>query len=80
MVYLALLADQFTNKATELLHTPGLSMLNLMDESGYVDIDRLRTAAYNAMKENLEIDIPIVGRFIFSHSDIDRLCDFIRRS
>lgn len=80
MVYMALLMDGTSEKVTELLKNPAIAMLGIVDDSGLIDIDKIHDAAFNAMKDNLDIDFPLIGRFIFSRPDIDRLCDLIRRA
>ena len=80
MVYLSLLMDNFSNKMVDLMHSPAISMLGILDDENHINIDRLHDAAYSSMRDNLDVNIPIVGRFIFSRNDIDKLCDMIRRA
>lgn len=73
MVYLALLMDDFQNKFVEIMQNPALSALKIMDETGHVNIDKLHEAALSAMRDNVDVTIPIIGRFIFSRNDVDSL-------
>ena len=77
---MALLMDNFANKAVAFMRSPAMSALEIIDDAGNIDIDRLHAAAINAMHDNLDVSIPVVGRFIFSRSDVDKLCEMIRRS
>lgn len=80
MVYMALAMENLPNRLVDVLRSPALSVLGIMDADSRIDIDRLHDAAYEAMHDTLDISIPVVGRFIFSRSDIDKLCDMIRRA
>lgn len=80
MVYLALLMDNLPNKMVDIMRSPAMSVLGIMDEQSMIDIDRLHDAACNSMRDNLDVSIPVIGRFVFSRSDVDRLCDMIRRA
>lgn len=80
MVYLTLLLDSLPGKLNDLMHTPAMSMLDIMDGDGHINIDRLHDAAYAAMKDNVDVSIPVAGRFVFSRNDVDKLCDMIRRA
>lgn len=80
MVYMALLMDNFANKMVDVMHTPAIALLGIMDDENHINIDRLHDAAYASMHDNLDVTIPVVGRFIFSRADIDKLCDMIRRA
>lgn len=79
-VYMYLAIDNISNKMIEILHSPSMSMLGIMDDENNIDIERLHNAAYSSMRDNLDINIPVVGRFTFSRSDVDKLFDMIRRS
>lgn len=80
LVYMSLLMDNFNNTVVDLLKIPAVSVLGIVDADGRVDIDRLHNAAYQSMRDNVDITIPIVGRFIFSRSDVDKLCEMIKKA
>lgn len=79
-VYLALLMDNFSGKLMDALNRPAIAALGVMDESGRIDIEKVHNAAYSAMREDVDVSIPVVGRFVFSRADVDKLCEMIRRS
>ena len=80
MVYMALLMDGFSEKMAEVLKNPAINVLGLHDGKGMINLDKLHKAACDAMHDELVLDIPVAGRFVFSRPDVDRLCEMIRRA
>lgn len=80
-MYAALMAQNAPGKVMEMLQSPPLSLLGLADDNGNIDLDRIRAAAIQQMHgDKIDIDIPAVGRFAFSASDIERVCEEIRKA
>lgn len=79
-VYVELLMNQIESNIKQYLDMPAVKLLNVVDEKGNVDLDRLSDVAMKRMNDRIQIDIPLAGRFTFSKDDISRLADLIRNA
>lgn len=77
-VYLALAEINAANYVKNVLSLPAIKMLGVSDGES-VDIDKLYAAMSKSINDKCTIDVPIIGTFSFSVSDVDKLFDFIRR-
>ena len=81
-IYTELLMVEIEGKAREYLNMPAIKILGLSDEEGNIDLDRLQDVAARKVGDRgkFEVDLPIIGRFTFSQSDVVKLCELIRRA
>ena len=79
-VYAELLLSQLENQFRQYLAMPAVKMLNLADDNGNIDIDRLREVAQRKMPDRIQLDLPMIGMLTFSRGDIDMLYQHIQRS
>lgn len=75
-VYIELALNQAEETLIGFVHRPAIEMLGLMDGDDRIDIDRIRTVAGNRMASEgrVEVDIPVLGKFVFNTGDIEKLC------
>lgn len=76
--YIELAQGNAMNAALKLRDHPAISILGVFDESGNVDETRLYTVLFDIFSEKRTIDIPMIGTYTFSRSDVDKLFDFMR--
>ena len=77
-VYTALAMNGAEQKATELMHHPLIQMLDVVDDSGNIDIDKIHNVMSAQIRdEKLELEVPLIGTMKFSRNDLDKLHQFI---
>lgn len=74
-VYLTLALDGAERKLAAFLSKPSMTMLDVMTDTGMVDIDRLKEAVMNAFgtTDKLDIEFPVIGRITFHREDAEKL-------
>ena len=78
-IALALIADGGRNKIMACKDNPAVQMMDIMDESGNIDIDRLYSIARPKMDgQKITVTIPIIGELRFDVNDLDRLYQYIK--
>ena len=78
-IALALIADGGKNKILAYKDYPAVQMMDIMDESGNIDIDRLYSIARPQMAgQTRPVTIPIIGELRFDVNDLDRLYQYIK--
>ena len=81
-VYAALAADNAAQMAMQYKNHPAVAVLNIVDENGNVDIDRLYNTAIplfsNGQKQS--INIPLIGEYLFDRGDIEKIYRYIKEA
>lgn len=79
-VYTTLAAGNITSMLISYKSHPAVKMLDIIDDSDQVDIDRLYDAIlpYYANGEKSTMLIPLIGEFIINKNDIDKLYKYIK--
>lgn len=78
--YLSLAME--SGKIDSFIDAPFIKALDVVDESGRIDIDRV----YKAVSDNLgagekvDVDVPLLGHILFSRSDLERIVNLIKQS
>ncbi len=77
--YIALAADNLDEKLNELRTKPMIEVLGLFDESGNIDINRLRKVLSSQMNQQKELvlPIPVLGDLTLTAHDLDKLMQYI---
>lgn len=79
--YATLAMDGSTAKIQKCLKHPAVDILDIQDENGQIDLDRIRSAVLPMMEtEKLELTIPLIGTFRLDKNDIDQLCRYIQEA
>lgn len=78
-IALALIADGGREQLLALCKHPAIQLMQIMDDDGNVDIDRLYNAARPKLDgQRLPITIPVIGELRFDTNDLDRLYQYLQ--
>lgn len=77
--YVALAAQNAEAVVDRYRTHPAVSILNVIDENGNIDIEKLYAAvsANFADGQKVSFDIPIIGVYTISKADVERMYQFI---
>lgn len=77
--YTALSMDGAERELQKWMKHPAIAMLNLQDESGLLNLDRVRSAVMPMMEnEKIELALPLIGTFRLDRNDIDELFRYVQ--
>lgn len=78
--YVALAADNVEQRLMGLKDHPMISFIEIFDEHGMIDVDKLHKALYTQMQAggNITIQIPMLGELNFDKSDVDKLMQHVK--
>lgn len=77
--YTALAMDGAERELQKWMKHPAIAMLNLQDESGLLNLDRVRSAVMPMMEnEKIELALPLIGTFRLDRNDIDELFRYVQ--
>lgn len=79
-MYSALASQNIGKTILKYKDHPAIAMIDVIDENGNVDIDKLYQAAVPmfANGEKQSIDIPLIGELRIDRTDIEKLYQYIR--
>lgn len=79
-LYTGLAADNAVKMALQYANHPAIAMLNVIDEAGNVDIDKLYKTVIPMFNDGHKeaIKVPLVGEFRIDKNDIETLYRYIR--
>ena len=79
-LYTGLAADNAVKMALQYTQHPAVAMLNVIDEAGNVDIDKLYNAVLPMFNDGHKetIRVPLIGEFRIDRSDVESLYRYIR--
>lgn len=77
-IALALIMDGGKEEILKLRDNPAVKMMNVMDEQGNIDVDRLYNAARPRFQNKLTVTIPFIGDLRFEQNDIDKLLNYLK--
>ena len=75
--YTALAARNAVQALKGAAANPAVAITGLVSEAG-VDLELLYSAVSERMTENIQLDIPLVGVFVVSRADVDKLYNYMR--
>ena len=80
--YIALAADNVASMILSYKSNPAIAVLNLFDDKNNIDIDKAYKAITSGMDSTskIEVDFPVIGRFVFDITDIDKLYNYIKEA
>ena len=78
--YTALAAENFAGMVEKYRTHPAISVLNVMDENGNLNIDKLYQAVSPMFADGQKqsIDIPLIGELRVDRTDLEKLYRYIR--
>ncbi len=79
-IALALIMDGGRSRILALREHPAVKLMQLMDEQGNIDLDRLYNAARPKFENKLSVSVPFIGELKFDQNDIDKLYKYIQEA
>lgn len=77
--YTALAVDGAEKELQKWMKHPAIAMLNIQDENGLLNLDRIRSAVIPMMEtEKIELALPLIGTFRLDRNDIDELFRYVQ--
>ncbi len=79
-IALALIMDGGRSRILALREHPAVKLMQIMDEQGNIDLDRLYNAARPKFENKLSVSVPFIGELKFDQNDVDKLYKYIREA
>lgn len=79
-IALALIMDGGRSRILALREHPAMKLMQIMDEQGNIDLDRLYNAARPKFENKLSVSVPFIGELKFDQSDVDKLYKYIQEA
>ncbi len=80
-IMLALIMEGSREKILALRENPAVKMMQIFDDAGNIDLDKLYNAARPRFDgKKLPITVPIIGELRFDVSDLDKLYRYIQEA
>lgn len=81
-VYAALAADNASRMVLQYKEHPAISVLDVVDKDGNIDIDKLYNAAVPMFSSGQKhsVNIPLVGEYVIDQNDIEKIYRYIREA
>lgn len=81
-IYVALAANNLEARVYQYVNHPAVSMLDVIDANGNVDIDKVYQAAvpmFNA-GQRVPIQIPMIGEYMMDMTDVEKIYKYIKEA
>lgn len=79
-IALALIMDGGRSRILALREHPAVKLMQIMDEQGNIDLDRLYNAARPKFENKLSVSVPFIGELRFDQNDVDKLYKYIQEA
>ena len=79
-IALALIMDGGRSRILALRDHPAVKLMQIMDEQGNIDLDRLYNAARPKFENRLSVPVPFIGELKFDQNDVDKLYKYIQEA
>ena len=79
-IALALIMDGGRSRILALREHPAVKLMQIMDEQGNIDLDRLYNAARPKFENRLSVSVPFIGELKFDQNDVDKLYKYIQEA
>ncbi len=80
-IMLALIMEGSREKILALRENPAIKMMQIFDDAGNIDLDKLYNAARPRFDgQKLPVTVPIIGELRFDVSDLDKLYRYIQEA
>ena len=74
------LLDGSREKVLALRENPAVKMMQIFDDTGNIDLDKLYNAARPRFENKLSVSVPFIGDLKFDQNDVDKLYKFIQEA
>lgn len=79
-IMLALIMEGSREKVLALREHPAVKLMQIMDEQGNIDLDRLYNAARPKFENKLSVSVPFIGELKFDQNDVDKFYKYIQEA
>ena len=79
-VMLALIMESGKEKLLALRENPAMQMMQVLDENGNIELDRLYSAARPRFENKLAVSVPLLGELRFDQGDVDKLYKYMQEA
>ncbi len=79
-IMLALIMEGSREKVLALREHPAVKLMQIMDEQGNINLDRLYNAARPKFENKLSVSVPFIGELKFDQNDVDKLYKYIQEA
>ena len=79
-IALALIMDGGRSRILALREHPAVKLMQIMDEQGNIDLDRLYNAARPKFENKLSVSVPFIGELKFDQNDVDKLYKYVQEA
>lgn len=79
-IMLVLIMEGSREKVLALRGHPAVKLMQIMDEQGNIDLDRLYNAARPKFENKLSVSVPFIGELKFDQNDVDKLYKYIQEA
>ncbi len=80
-IALALVMDGGKTQLLKLRENPAVQMMQIMDDTGNIDLERLYNIARPKMDgQKLPVTVPLLGEFKFDVNDLDKVYRYIQEA
>lgn len=79
-IALALIMDGGKAQLLKLRENPAVKMMQIFDDSGNIDLDKLYNAARPRFENKLTVSVPLLGDMRFDQNDVDKLYRYIQEA
>lgn len=79
-IALALIMDGGRSRILALREHPAVKLMQIMDDQGNIDLDRLYNAARPKFENKLSVSLPFIGELKFDQNDVDKLYKYIQEA
>ena len=67
-------------KVLALRENPAVKMMQIFDDTGNIDLDKLYNAARPRFENKLTVSVPLLGDMRFDQNDVDKLYRYIQEA
>ena len=79
-IMLALIMEGSREKVLALRENPAVKMMQIFDDAGNIDLDKLYNAARPRFENKLTVSVPLLGDMRFDQNDVDKLYRYIQEA
>ena len=79
-IALALIMDGGKAQLLKLRENPAVKMMQIFDDAGNIDLDKLYNAARPRFENKLTVSVPLLGDMRFDQNDVDKLYRYIQEA
>lgn len=79
-IVIALIMAGGKEQVLKLRDNPAVQMMQIFDDTGNIDLDKLYNAARPRFENKLTVSVPLLGDMRFDQNDVDKLYRYIQEA